>query len=100
MMQMSDGLGVNCNYCHNSRALADWSQSTPRRVTGWYAIHQTRRINAEHIEPLKDVLPPEALGPVGDPAKADCMTCHVKMTTPLGGVPMAELFPGLTAETD
>jgi photosynthetic reaction center cytochrome c subunit len=37
MMQMSDGIGVNCGYCHNSRALADWSQSTPNRWVGYDA---------------------------------------------------------------
>ena len=31
MMQMSAGLGVNCTYCHNSRAFYDWGQSLPAR---------------------------------------------------------------------
>ena len=36
MMHFSTALGVNCTYCHNSRQFADWSQSTPQRVTAWY----------------------------------------------------------------
>ena len=37
MIHMSKSLGVNCTYCHNSRAFTDWDQSTgpsvPRRGT-------------------------------------------------------------------
>ena len=100
MMQMSDGLGVNCTACHNSRAFADWSQSTPERVVAWHAINDTRRINHDYIEPLAGRLPPERLGPVGDPAKANCMTCHVGQTKPLGGVDMISHFPGLTGPSE
>ncbi len=32
MMHMSQGLGVNCNFCHNSRNFSDWSQSMPQRA--------------------------------------------------------------------
>ena len=31
MMHMSQSLGVNCTYCHNSRAFANWEESTPQR---------------------------------------------------------------------
>lgn len=95
MMQMSDGLGVNCTACHNSRAFADWSQSTPQRIAAWYAIHQTQMINHDYIEPLAPILPDALKGPVGDPAKVECMTCHVAQTKPLGGIPMVAHFPGL-----
>lgn len=97
MMQQSDALGVNCTFCHNSRAFWDWKQSTPYRITGWYAQDNTQVINHDFIEPLADVFPPERLGPVGDPAKANCMTCHISERKPLGGVPMVEHFPGLIA---
>ena len=33
MMHFSQSLGVNCTYCHNSRAFSDWGQSTPPRVS-------------------------------------------------------------------
>ncbi|SFP14548.1 photosynthetic reaction center cytochrome PufC [Tranquillimonas alkanivorans] len=97
MMQMSDAMGVNCTFCHNSRVFYDWNQSTPHRVTAWYAIDQTQKINHDHIEPLKDRLPPFRLGPVGDPYKVNCMTCHVSKRKPLDGIPMVEFFPGLVA---
>ncbi|XBQ15406.1 MAG: photosynthetic reaction center cytochrome PufC [Oceanicaulis sp.] len=99
MMQMSDALGQNCTFCHNTRAFYDWEQSTPYRVDAFHAIHQTRRINRDHIEPLADILPEDRLGPVGDPFKANCMSCHVGERKPLGGVPMLSLFPGLVGET-
>ena len=38
MMHMSNSLGVNCTYCHNTRALGDWAQSSPQRVTAWHGI--------------------------------------------------------------
>ncbi|PRY92044.1 photosynthetic reaction center cytochrome c subunit [Hasllibacter halocynthiae] len=97
MMQMSDGLGVNCTACHNSRAFYDWGQSTPLRVPAWYAIDQTRRANLAHISPLAAVLPAERLGPAGDAMKANCMTCHVGQLRPLNGTEMISHFPGLVA---
>ena len=38
MMQMSDGMGVNCGFCHHPRNFVDWSQSTPMRWTGYSGI--------------------------------------------------------------
>ena len=32
MMYISDALGVNCTYCHNSHSFADWESSPPTRV--------------------------------------------------------------------
>ncbi|MGJ3231225.1 MAG: photosynthetic reaction center cytochrome PufC [Oceanicaulis sp.] len=98
MMQMSDALGQNCTFCHNTRAFYDWEQSTPHRVTGWHAINQTRAINHDHIQPLADLFPPERLGPTGDPFMANCMSCHIGQRKPLGGVSMIEHFPGLVGE--
>lgn len=97
MMQMSDGMGVNCTFCHNSRAFADWSQSTPKRITAWYGIRMTRRLNADYLAGLEDTFPPSRLGPQGDVAKVDCATCHNGMSRPLGGAPMAEGYAGLHA---
>lgn len=95
MMQMSDGLGVNCNFCHNSRAFADWSQSTPKRITAWYGIRMTRGINRNYLAQMHDLFPADRLGPLGDVAKVDCGTCHNGMSRPLGGAPMARGYEGL-----
>ena len=97
MMQMADGMGVNCNYCHNSRAFSDWNQSTPQRITGWYAIRMTRQINQSFITPIAKMLPAAHKGPLGDAAKADCMTCHIGATKPLNGAPMLADYPSLAA---
>lgn len=98
MMQMSDGLGVNCTFCHNSRAFYDWSQSTPNRVQGWYGIRLTRYLNNAYIEPLTPLIPDSHLGPLGDIAKIDCMTCHAGQRRPLAGYPMAGQYPGLAPD--
>ena len=37
--------------------------------------------------PLKDVYPRARLGPVGDPPKANCATCHQGAFKPLYGAP-------------
>ena len=46
MIHMSQGLGVNCTYCHNTRAISQWSQSTPQRVQAWHGIRMVRDLNA------------------------------------------------------
>lgn len=97
MMQMSDGMGVNCTFCHNSRAFNDWSQSTPQRINAWYGIRMTREMNRNYIEPLADLLPEHRLGPQGDAPKADCATCHFRQAKPLGGAAMAGAYEGLYA---
>ena len=45
MMHMSQSLGVNCTFCHNSRSFAAWDQSTPQRVHAWYGIRMVRDLN-------------------------------------------------------
>mgnify|MGYP005810832823 CR=1 FL=1 len=95
MMQMSDGMGVNCTFCHNSRAFADWEQSTPKRINAWYGIRMTQRINQDYLTGLEGLFPAARLGPLGDVAKVDCATCHNGMSRPLGGAPMAALYEGL-----
>ncbi|MEN3792983.1 photosynthetic reaction center cytochrome PufC [Fulvimarina sp. MAC3] len=92
MMQQSNALGVNCTYCHNSRAFWDWSQSTPFRWIAYWGIRMSRQINVEYIEPLKDVFPPERLGPLGDPAKVHCGTCHRGEPQPLQGYELMHSF--------
>ena len=86
MMYMTDALGVNCTYCHNSRAFYSWEQ--PTRVKAWYAIRHVREMNRDYIWPLTDILPESRKGPLGDPMRIACMTCHQGAYKPLYGAPM------------
>lgn len=95
MMYMSKSLGVGCNHCHNSRQFADWSQSTPQRTKGWYAIRQVREMNKQYIWPLTDILPASRKGPLGDPKRVGCDTCHQGVYKPLFGAPMLKDYPVL-----
>ncbi len=95
MMHFSTALGVNCTYCHNSRAFADWSQSTPQRTTAWYGIRMVRDVNDNYMDPLHSVFPPYRLGVSGDTAKVNCTTCHQGAFKPLLGVSMAQSYPEL-----
>ena len=95
MMHMSDGLGVNCTYCHNTRAMHDWSQSPPQRVTAWYGIRMVREVNNEYIAGLAPIHPPNRLGPTGDISKVNCATCHQGVNKPLYGAQMLASHPEL-----
>ncbi len=97
MMHMSDSLGVNCTYCHNSRAFSNWSSSTPQRVTAWHGIRMARDLNNAFMEPLTGTFPTGRLGPVGDVAKVNCATCHQGASKPLHGVSMLKDHPALSA---
>ncbi|MFN7572930.1 MAG: photosynthetic reaction center cytochrome PufC [Betaproteobacteria bacterium] len=95
MMHFSDGLGVNCTYCHNSRAFGVWEQSSPPRATAWQGLRMVRALNNEYLEPLTPVFPAERLGPAGDVAKINCATCHNGVFKPLYGAPMLKDYPEL-----
>lgn len=95
MIHMSEGLGVNCAFCHNSRAFNEWTESTPQRMTAWFGIQMVREINQDYLEPLTGVFPEERLGPLGDVAKTNCTTCHQGVNKPLLGAPMAADYPSL-----
>ena len=95
MVHFSTALGVNCTYCHNTRAFADWSQSTPQRVNAWYGIRMVREMNNEYLDSLNAVFPDYRKGPTGDVAKVNCTTCHQGAFKPLLGVSMARAFPEL-----
>ncbi|MCF7984079.1 MAG: photosynthetic reaction center cytochrome c subunit [Thiohalocapsa sp.] len=97
MMHMSDALGVNCTYCHNSRSFMSWDQSTPQRTTAWYAIRHVREMNNDYVTPLGEVLPASRKGPLGDPYKIYCATCHQGAYKPLYGAPMLKDYPSLSA---
>jgi photosynthetic reaction center cytochrome c subunit len=95
MMHMSQGLGVNCSYCHNSQNFADWSHSRVQRVNAWYGIRMVRDVNDNYITALGKTWPANRLGPMGDPKKVYCTTCHRGVNKPMGGVPMLRDYPAL-----
>jgi photosynthetic reaction center cytochrome c subunit len=112
MMQMSDGIGVNCGYCHNSRAFFDWGQSTPARWAGLQGIHMTQAINNDFLLPLGaampqlreihhngrlPITPAEEANPQNGNALATCQTCHYQQPKPLAGLNLAAGYPALTA---
>jgi photosynthetic reaction center cytochrome c subunit len=91
MMYMSDSLGVNCTYCHNTRALARWEESSPQRATAWHGIRMVRMLNTEYLTPMTPLFPEHRLGPSGDAPKVGCATCHKGTFKPLNGVsPLAD----------
>ncbi len=96
MMNFSQSLGVNCDYCHNTRAFRDWDQSPPQRATAWYGIRMVRDLNNNYLDPLTKEFPASRLGPLGDGPKVYCATCHNGVYKPLFGVSMAKNFPELT----
>jgi len=95
MMHMSDSLGVNCTYCHNTRSFYSWDQSAPARTTAWYAIRHVREMNNDYVTPLGEILPDTRKGPLGDPYKIYCTTCHQGAYKPLYGAPMLKDYPSL-----
>jgi photosynthetic reaction center cytochrome c subunit len=100
MVHMSEGLGVNCTFCHNTRSFSSWETSTPQRVTAWHGIRMARNLNNEYMEPLTPVFPINRKGAGGDVAKVNCATCHAGAYKPLFGAQMAKDFPALLSRTD
>jgi photosynthetic reaction center cytochrome c subunit len=93
MVHMSESLGVNCTYCHNTRDIQSWER--PQRTTSWYGIRMARELNNEHMVPLTATFPAQRLGPKGDVAKVNCTTCHQGAYKPLYGAAMAKDHPEL-----
>jgi len=100
MMHFSKSLGVNCTYCHNSRAFAQWEQSSPQKVTAWHGIRMVREINNLFIEPTTPWLPEHRKGPQGDALKTNCLTCHQGAYKPLYGAEMLKDYPNLAELSD
>lgn len=96
MMHMSQALGVNCTYCHNSRSFVSWDASTPQRTVAWHAIRTVRDINDAYMNPLAATFPPNRHGPMGDGPKVNCATCHQGVYKPLFGAGMAGDYPALS----
>ncbi len=94
MMHMSDALGVNCTHCHNSRAFSNWEQSPYPRTNAWHAIRHVRKLN-DVIWSVADILPDTRKGPLGDPLKVNCLTCHQGVNKPLNGAKMLPDYPSL-----
>jgi photosynthetic reaction center cytochrome c subunit len=95
MVNMSNALGVNCTFCHNSRQWNDWDQSSPQRMTALRGVRMVRDLNNEYLAPLQSVWPANRLGPHGDGAKLQCATCHNGVSKPLYGAAMAADYPAL-----
>lgn len=110
MMQMSDGIGVGCVHCHNSRAFTDWQQSSPARWAGFSGIQLTRTLNRDVLLPLAAELaqlrphPGVPLSPNmpdvdarwrGGNALVTCATCHHGQPMPLRGADLLADHPAL-----
>ena len=95
MMHFSNALGVNCTYCHNSRAFASWDESSSARVQAWHGIQMVREMNNEYVDPTTQWLPPHRLGVLGDAQKVNCETCHQGAYQPLLGANMIKDYPNL-----
>jgi photosynthetic reaction center cytochrome c subunit len=96
MTHMSNSLGVNCTFCHNTRSFASWEgESTPKRATAWYGIRMAQDLNSNYVVPLAPMFPPHRIGPAGDGPKLNCATCHQGAFKPLYGAAMAKDYPAL-----
>lgn len=98
MFHLSEGLGVNCTFCHNTRSFSAWDQSSPKRETSWHGIRLVRDLNAAYLEPLKQSFPANRLGPHGDVPKVSCATCHQGANKPLLGAQMLKDYPELAGK--
>lgn len=97
MMHISQSLGANCTFCHNTRSFFDWDASTPQRATAWHGIRMVRDLNANYLEPLAGKYPEGRMGPLGDAPKLNCATCHQGEHKPLLGASMLKDYPALAA---
>lgn len=96
MNYIANSLGVNCVFCHNSRAFYDPGQVTPQWATASLGIAMVQETLADYILPLQDVLPAGRLGPVyGDVPKLACRTCHQGEQQPLRGLNVIRNWPEL-----
>lgn len=95
MIHMSESLGVNCTHCHNSRSFGVWAESPPQRAQAWHAIRQVREMNNVYIGSTESYLPDNRKGPLGDPLKVGCNTCHQGAYKPMYGARMLDDYPSL-----
>jgi photosynthetic reaction center cytochrome c subunit len=97
MNYFSNSLGVNCVFCHNSRAFYDPAQYTPQWATAQLGRQMVIDLNTTYLIPLRDTYPPERLGPQGDAPKAACKTCHKGYQRPLQGMNVIADWPELAS---
>jgi photosynthetic reaction center cytochrome c subunit len=98
MNYFANSLGVNCVFCHNSRAFYDPSQYTPQWANASGGIFMVQEINNIFLEPLTPVYPPNRLGPVyADAGKAACKTCHKGYNKPMQGLNVIADWPELAS---
>ncbi|MGK7755821.1 MULTISPECIES: photosynthetic reaction center cytochrome PufC [unclassified Roseovarius] len=96
MNYISNSLGVNCVFCHNSRAFYDGAQVTPQWATELLGIQMVQELNNDYLIPLEGLLPEHRLGPkYGDAPKAACRTCHKGYQKPLQGTNVIQDWPEL-----
>ncbi len=101
MNYVSNSLGVNCTFCHNTRAFYDGAQVTPQWATESLGIAMVLEMNNDYLVPLKDVYPENRLGPVhGDAPKAACKTCHKGYQQPMQGLNAIGDWPELATTGD
>lgn len=98
MNYFANSLGVNCVFCHNSRAFYDGGQVTPQWATANLGIQMVQELNNDYIIPAGALLPEERLGPVnGDEPKLACKTCHKGYQQPLRGTNVIGGWPQLSS---
>jgi len=98
MNYYANSLGVNCTFCHNTRAFYDGAQVTPQWAVANEARAMVQDLNNDYLVPLKDVYPANRLGPRhSDAPKAACKTCHKGVYKPLGGMEMTSDWPELVS---
>lgn len=96
MNYIANSLGVNCTFCHNTRAFYDAGQVTLQWSTESLGIQMVQELNEVYMLPLEGLLPEERLGPVhGDAPKAACRTCHKGYQQPLQGTNVIADWPEL-----
>jgi photosynthetic reaction center cytochrome c subunit len=96
MNYFANSLGVNCVFCHNSRAFYDPEQVTPQWGTASLGISMVQELNNDYLIPLEAEYPAERLGPVyQDAPKAACATCHKGYQQPLQGTNVIGDWPEL-----
>lgn len=98
MQHFSNSMGVNCTYCHNTRALAEIEQATPQWAVAQLGRAMTQDVNNSYIVSNAELLPPEQLGPLGDAAKVNCTTCHQGAPKTFGGASAIENWPELVSD--
>lgn len=98
MNYVSNSMGVNCTFCHNTRAFYDAAQVTPQWSTALLGYEMLNSINNSYLLPLQTMLPPERLGPKhGDAPKVACGTCHKGDSIPMKGINMISDWPELAS---